>query len=174
MVEARNFDEIRTPEDALKLEGVLSKQEGDTYVLMFADWCGHCQTYKPFWQKLAKMANKMANMAAVQDTQQENVPTLKGAALNGYPTVLKISKGKVTETLSPTEMRDEGEMKKRVLRNDGRNDGGPVGTILQTGGSFLQRTIRKVHSFLRTKKQGRRPSRRNPRTRRAKRHGRAL
>jgi thiol-disulfide isomerase/thioredoxin len=170
MVEARNFDEIRTPEDALKLEGVLSKQEGDTYVLMFADWCGHCQTYKPFWQKLAKLANKMANMAAVQDTQQENVPTLKEAALNGYPTVLKISKGKVTETLSSTAMRDEGEMRKRVLGSDG----GPVGTILQTGGSFVQRAIRKVHSFLRTKKHGRRPSRRNPRTRRAKRHGRAL
>lgn len=183
-----DLGEVRTIEDALKLEHVLSTQKGETYILMFADWCGHCQTYKPFWERLRNLSDKMVTLAAVQDTQKENVPALKDAPFDGYPTVIHIDENGKKTAVDSKEMRDEPKMKARVTKNNGRasvqqllGNGGPIGKIIQAGAGLLLSAFgKRVHALFpkKSRKRGsnkrKRASRRNPRTRKAKRAGRIL
>jgi thiol-disulfide isomerase/thioredoxin len=185
--QAPDLGEIRTVEEALKLEHVMSKQKDEMYILMFADWCGHCQTYKPFWQRLRDMAGRMVQIAAVQDTQKENVPSLKDAKINGYPTVIHVKEDGTMEPVDSTEMRDEEKMKARVRDNGHKgaqlfmgNDGGPIGKIIQAGAGLLSSMRKHLHNVrplfpARKKTRGKkRASRRNGRSRKVKRAGRRL
>lgn len=184
-----DLGEVRTIEDALKLEHVLSTQKGEKYILMFADWCGHCQTYKPFWERLRNLSDKMVTLAAVQDTQKEHVPALKGAPFDGYPTVIHVKEDGTKEAVDSKEMRDEGKMVARIkkTKDNGRasvqqllGNGGPIGKIIQAGAGLLLSARNRVHALFpnKSRKHGRnkkkRASRRNPRTRKAKRVGRKL
>jgi len=184
-----DLGEVRTIEDALKLEHVLSTQEGEKYILMFADWCGHCQTYKPFWERLRALSDKMVTLAAVQDTQKENVPALKDAPFDGYPTVIHVKEDGTKEAVDPKEMRDEKKMEARIKRtkDNGHSgvqqllgNGGPIGKIIQAGAGLLLSARDRVRALFppksrtRGKKGKTRASRRNPRTRKAKRAGRRL
>ena len=184
-----DLGEVRTIEDALKLEHVLSTQKGEKYILMFADWCGHCQTYKPFWERLRGLSDKMVTLAAVQDTQKDNVPSLKDAPFDGYPTVIHVKEDNTKEAVGSTEMRSEPKMEARIKRtkDNGHSgvqqllgNGGPIGKIIQAGAGLLLSARNRVHALFpnKTRKHGRnkkkRASRRNPRTRKAKRAGRKL
>lgn len=182
-----DLGEVRTIEDALKLEHVLSTQKGEKYILMFADWCGHCQTYKPFWERLRALSDKMVTLAAVQDTQKENVPALKDAPFDGYPTVIHIDENGKKTAVDSKEMRDEPAMKARIKKDNGHSsvqqllgNGGPIGKIIQAGAGLLSRMRKRwrlVHAVrpMKTRKHGKkRASRRNLRTRKAKRAGRKL
>jgi thiol-disulfide isomerase/thioredoxin len=109
------FDEVRTAEEAKRLEQALKDKDGDALLLIFADWCGHCTTYKPLWKKLAAMAKaKKANgvlTAAVHFDQKDNIPALKDAKLEGYPTVIRVKTDGSVETVPSADMRDEVKMK---------------------------------------------------------------
>ena len=104
------FDEVRTAEEAQRLEQALKDKNGDALLLIFADWCGHCTTYKPKWKKLAKVADGVLT-AAVHFDQVKKVPALKEAKLEGYPTVSRIREDGSVETVPSADMRDEGKMK---------------------------------------------------------------
>jgi thiol-disulfide isomerase/thioredoxin len=109
------FDEVRTEEEAKLLEDALKQKDGDALLLIFADWCGHCTTYKPLWKKLAAMAKaKKADgvlTAAVHFDQKDNIPALKDAKLEGYPTVIRVKEDGSVETVPSVDMRDEAKMK---------------------------------------------------------------
>ncbi len=109
------FDEVRTEEEAKQLEDALKQKDGDALLLVFADWCGHCTTYKPMWKKLAAMAKaKKADgvlTAAVHFDQKDNIPALKDAKLEGYPTVIRVKEDGSVETVPSDLMRDEAKMK---------------------------------------------------------------
>lgn len=104
------FDEVRTAEEAQRLEQALKDKNGDALLLIFADWCGHCTTYKPMWKKLAKISDGVLT-AAVHFDQVDKVPALKEAKLEGYPTVIRIREDGSVETVPSADMRDEGKMK---------------------------------------------------------------
>lgn len=104
------FDEVRTAEEAKRLEQALKDKDGDALLLVFADWCGHCTTYKPLWKKLAKISDGVLT-AAVHFDQVEKVPALKDAKLEGYPTVIRVKEDGSVETVPSADMRDEAKMK---------------------------------------------------------------
>lgn len=118
------FDEVRTEEEAKLLEDALKQKDGDALLLIFADWCGHCTTYKPMWKKLAAMAKaKQANnvlTAAVHFDQKDNIPALKNAKLEGYPTVIRVKEDGSVETVSSADMRDEEKMKALLQLESGQ------------------------------------------------------
>lgn len=64
-----------------------------TFVLIWADWCGHCHRYKPTWEKLAKIPGRNANVASVHYDMQEKIPELANAKIQGYPSVVKVTPG---------------------------------------------------------------------------------
>lgn len=95
-----------------------------TFVLIYADWCGHCQRYKPQWEKLAQTPGRVANMVAVRDDIFPEVPTIAKAKIAGYPSVIKVSPngsiekynvgGKSTNAMDSTKMRDMSAMAREI------------------------------------------------------------
>jgi thiol-disulfide isomerase/thioredoxin len=72
------------------------------YVLIHADWCGHCHRYMPKFKEIAKTPGRVANMAAVHHDMVEKVPELKNAKITGYPSVVKVEPtGKVEDYKVP-------------------------------------------------------------------------
>ncbi len=66
-------------------------------VLVHADYCGHCQTYKDrVWNDLQDMPNKKNGLAAIHYDQLEGTP-LENAKIKGYPSIILVRK-KGTQT----------------------------------------------------------------------------
>jgi thiol-disulfide isomerase/thioredoxin len=134
-----SFDEVRTQDQAKRLEEALEKKDGDALLLVFADWCGHCTTYKPMWKKMAKVAEGVLT-AAVHFDQVENVPALKDAKLDGYPTVIRVKEDGSVETVPSVDMRDEEKMKTMMQKTPKKKQqSGMIVGERQEGGSLRKR-----------------------------------
>jgi len=63
-------------------------------VLVYADWCGHCDQYKKnVWSPLKSVKNRTINMASVREDMIKNT-SLKDAKIDGYPSILVVGKDK--------------------------------------------------------------------------------
>jgi len=157
-----SFDEVRNETEAKRLEEALKKKDGDALLLIFADWCGHCVTYKPMWKRLAKVAKGVLT-AAVHFDQVDKIPALKEAKLDGYPTVIRIKEDGSVETVSSTDMRDEVKMKMLLKAKEQVSQ-----HIQKTKQSGLIVGARQDGGSLRNRKRSLRPpvSRKQRRTRR--------
>jgi hypothetical protein len=81
----------------------LFKKHPLVMVLIHADYCGHCQTYKKdIWDGLHTLQNRKAGLGSVHYDQVENLPF--DAKINGYPSVLLIGKDMV-----PAKFEEHGE-----------------------------------------------------------------
>lgn len=74
-------------------------KKGLTIVLVYANWCGHCHTYKPKFEELQGNKNRTVETAAVEsefwDEAQKKL-NIKNGAIEGYPSVIAVSpEGKV-------------------------------------------------------------------------------
>ena len=81
--------EVRRIEQVPKLQQII-RAGPITFILIFADWCGHCVHYKPQWAKFSRLPGRRANIASVHHDMQEHIPELVKAKINGYPSVIKI------------------------------------------------------------------------------------
>jgi len=71
-------------------------------VLVYADWCGHCTTYKKkIWEPLKSMKNRTMNMASVHYDQLPKT-SLNKAKIEGYPSLLVVGKDKTPATFKST------------------------------------------------------------------------
>lgn len=96
-----------------------------TMILVHADWCGHCQNYKPMWSELENTPGRIANIARVKETVFPNIPSISKAKIQGYPSVVVLTpKGDIEQypvegssemTHAVPFMRDMGQMQ-AVLR----------------------------------------------------------
>ena len=120
---SNNSISVRSPDEVESLEKIITKGPV-TYIFVHADWCGHCQTYKPLWNELTNIPGRTANMGMIHHDMVEKSRILKKAKIPGYPTVLKvfpnshieIYKGQNNEdTNAIPNMRDLKIMKKEIL-----------------------------------------------------------
>jgi thiol-disulfide isomerase/thioredoxin len=122
--------DVRTPGDIGKLMKMF-KSFPIVLVLVYADWCGHCQTYKKdIWSQLEKVPNRTVGLAKLNESQLANSP-LKSSKIEGYPSLLVVGKdGKAAEfknesTGEPTNAlpndRDMEMMKNLVKGNIPKN-----------------------------------------------------
>ena len=112
--------DVRDPKQILDLKQLILNGP-NTFVLIYADWCGHCHRYMPKFKALAKTPGRVNNMAAVNETVLKSIPELSEAKISGYPSVIKVdSNGKIEEYTLPgsseptnvvPEMNDETVMR---------------------------------------------------------------
>ena len=105
---------------------------GPVLVFVYADWCGHCQHYKPLWKELANDKNRSINMAAVRDDMVNKTSlTQKAEPVTSYPTVMLIGKNgqavnfKDSSGAESQAIPDHGNMEsmRAIVRNVGTPEG---------------------------------------------------
>jgi len=120
-----NID-VTTLEDVAKLVEHI-KSNVVTLMLIYADWCGHCGTFKKdIWEKLAKLKGRKVAIAQVNEKILSQTP-FSGLKLDGYPTNVLVGRDmkaatmKDPETGEPTNAlpnnRDMVSMTKLVTAN---------------------------------------------------------
>jgi thiol-disulfide isomerase/thioredoxin len=101
-----------------------------TLVLIYADWCGHCQHFKPTMEKLENMPGRTVQTARVRDDILPKTP-LSSAKIEGYPTLMLVKKNGEIATFK----NDDGEVSNAIpdhtdinkmsiiVRNAGKEEG---------------------------------------------------
>lgn len=80
---------------------------GPTIVLIYADWCGHCQRFKQaMWDECAKSPNNSVNAAAVHYDMVDKT-SLKSANVEGYPTLFEVKEPTTPPRAIPTPQTKE-------------------------------------------------------------------
>jgi len=79
--------------DALNLSNLL--KNGDWMVLYYAEWCGHCQTMKPEWNKVVKKLKKNNNNVNIAEIESNHIDKLVNKpTIQGFPTIKMYNNGK--------------------------------------------------------------------------------
>ena len=89
--------DVRSSKDVPILESLIKKGPM-IIVLVHADWCGHCQTFKDkVWNKVPNSSSNTINTASIHHDMLDKT-SLSGAKLEGYPSLLLVGKdGKPAE-----------------------------------------------------------------------------
>lgn len=68
-------------------------------LLVYADWCGHCKTFKPAWDSMGPtvtIAGQTVLLESINETETERLAPYK-SQVSGYPTVLLEANGEVVK-----------------------------------------------------------------------------
>jgi thiol-disulfide isomerase/thioredoxin len=109
--------------------------------LYYADWCGHCQTFKPTWEILKKDLEH--NGIEHEEFESENKQVMKDNNIGGYPTI-KITHNNNVEDYNGPRGREEILIHLKNLQNT------------QTGGNnnelYYKKYLKYKSKYLQLKK----------------------
>jgi len=101
--------DVRSASDVPAFESLLGRGPM-TIVLVHADWCGHCQTFKEnIWNKVPNSPSNKINTASVHHDMLENT-SLAGSKLEGYPSLLLVGKDKKPAVYKNNEGKETNAM----------------------------------------------------------------
>lgn len=87
-------NDLRDPKNAKQIQDFEDTLEKGplAVVLIYADWCPHCQHFKPVWEQLLKTVGRKANMFSV-NSEALPATSMSRANIDGYPSVVVVDKG---------------------------------------------------------------------------------
>jgi thiol-disulfide isomerase/thioredoxin len=81
--------DVSTEADIGKLMDLLKKHPV-VVVMIHADWCGHCQTFKPMWEDYKKIPGRTVPMASINEKMLAKTK-FKDAKIDGFPSTVVYS-----------------------------------------------------------------------------------
>jgi len=110
------YVDVRSNSDVPKFESMIHM--GPVYVLVYADWCGHCQRFKEnVWNDVVKNNNKSVNTAAVHYDMVDKT-SMKNANIEGYPTLFEIKSGSANAVPKPVPTPQSKEELETLLNEN--------------------------------------------------------
>ena len=101
---AKNSLDVTKTADVSKL-GDLIKKNKLVVVLIWADYCGHCHTFKDdVWSKLLSNKKRKAGLASIHYDQLENAPEPIPKKVSGYPSVFLVKNNGAVEYPNPRDL----------------------------------------------------------------------
>jgi thiol-disulfide isomerase/thioredoxin len=102
-----------------------------TLVLVYADWCGHCNRFKPMMKELENLGNRSIQMARVRDDMYPKTALAAKNKVEGYPSLMLVdSAGNAMQFKQPsgevnTNVPDHTNMNKMtaLIRTAGTPEG---------------------------------------------------
>ena len=73
----------------------------DKIMLFYANWCGHCKTFKPTWEALKPILDK--NNISHEEYESENTEVMSKYAIRGYPTIKVQKNNEVVDYNGPRD-----------------------------------------------------------------------
>lgn len=134
----KNVD-VRKPEDRKELQ-IIIETHPITFILIHADWCGHCQTFKEkVWSKLEELPDTKNGLAAIHHDQLEGTE-FADAKIRGYPSVIVVGKKKLAE------FKDEEGVSNAIPSEQANNLEKMTDMLTNTDPSTLPNTLEGVKS----------------------------
>jgi thiol-disulfide isomerase/thioredoxin len=122
-VNITNTSQLKDLDDRIKIGPV-------TLVFVYADWCGHCQRFKPMMDELEGLPGRSVQTVRIRDdmfpkstianTPLEGYPSLLLIKNNSEPITFKTNNGTVTNVIP--EHNDMSQMK-AIVKNAGTPEG---------------------------------------------------
>lgn len=103
--------------------------------LYYADWCGHCTTFKPTWEKIKSQLDDNG-IAHNEYEHGKDKAKVEEANIEGFPTIKITLNGKTTDYNGPRTSKD-------ILKHFGVQSG---------GGSYKGQPINYHHKYMKYKK----------------------
>jgi len=129
------YVDVRSSKDVPKFESMVSL--GPTLVLVYADWCGHCQRFKSnMWNDVANSENRNMNVAAVHYDMVDKT-SMKNASIEGYPTLFEIKSPKAATPVPVPTPQSKEELE--TIVNSAPNENMMRSERIQTGSLEAQR-----------------------------------
>jgi thiol-disulfide isomerase/thioredoxin len=116
------YVDVRSSKDIPKFESML--KVGPVFVLVYADWCGHCKRFKEnMWDEVANSPNKSMNTAAVHFDMVDKT-SMRNTPIEGYPTLFEVKATPKANVAKPVETpQNKEELEKLVgANNTGANE----------------------------------------------------
>jgi thiol-disulfide isomerase/thioredoxin len=136
--------DVRKEKDLIPLMNRI-KSGPITIILVYADWCSHCHSFKPKFDAAARKRTLPYPVAYVEDSMlsmaNEKLKSLNGSpntlSVQGYPTVIAVSnKGQMVKKSIPQEtsikMMNETPMNEVPVNKASMNEVPPMNTPMNT------------------------------------------
>jgi thiol-disulfide isomerase/thioredoxin len=69
--------------------------------LYYANWCGHCKTFKPIWFNEIKPIFAQRNIKCYEYNDELNADKIEAAGIDGFPTIILTRNGIRTQYNGP-------------------------------------------------------------------------
>ncbi len=93
----------------------LMKNSPVIMVFVYADWCGHCQSFKPEWKTLERLPERNVPMVSIRDDVFPKSPLKENIEVDGYPTVAIVNTAQNVTVNVPN--REPESLKKLLVNN---------------------------------------------------------